>query len=576
MLKHFEKIQTPLKSIDYYPSKESQCKRFLRTGWSSIEFKSLWEIWQDETCVSTRLRQELDDIELFDEWEEFALFACHYFVLVAIKSTSTIYPPFNDTKFTSENDQTTKIYYPLSFTGNTSDMLIGQENSYRRFAAAMDKGSMVVVHGGIGKQKRETSLDIYELADNQHPNIKGPLISEGIACHTVTRFNFSQFLLVGGRTSPDKASSHTWRYDGKTWNLEGLLIPGRFRHSAVAISGKVEADEAKIHENEGVLVFGGRTGDGTILGEWAFWRSEFGWKQIKANSQDDISYLPRFGASMFRDADSNSGWLFGGIGEHRLVHSDVWHWTFDARYNTIDLVNCTRDCPYMGPNGLDRFGASIGHAYEKHQLTVIAGGIGRRCLPDTSADILLANSNLNNCDIQGKKILDTGIKSVAVDGCILMIGTCIISPSLNTVLIMGGGAVCFSFGTYWNKSHVVRLDVEQAHASDSNWRLSSTNVPANYNSFLSDLNNSPERSEPEKRDQVSTKTSKSVPRLQLKGKEDFLRIIASNKPVTIEQADIGSCIEKWTVPYLKQAIGAERKVRSLYLIICIQHTCNLT
>lgn len=81
MLSHFEKLSTPLRSIEVYPTVESQISRFQERGWSFIEIKDLWQTWSSEQFVSDSERIALDDVEPFDEWEEFILFARHYFVL---------------------------------------------------------------------------------------------------------------------------------------------------------------------------------------------------------------------------------------------------------------------------------------------------------------------------------------------------------------------------------------------------------------------------------------------------------------------------------------------------------------
>ena len=87
MVAHFEKLQTPLRSIYKYPSLHDQQCRFMGHGWSSVDVKNLWDVWCEASIVSLTQRKALDEIEPFDEWEEFILFASHYFLLVAVKSS---------------------------------------------------------------------------------------------------------------------------------------------------------------------------------------------------------------------------------------------------------------------------------------------------------------------------------------------------------------------------------------------------------------------------------------------------------------------------------------------------------
>ena len=561
MLNHFNKIQTPLKSIGRYTSEKLQCLRFHSNGWPSVRFKSLWKIWHSEDWTSTQLRQDLDNLELFDEWEEFALFACHYFLLVASNSSATTSPYFADPELPSKANPGIKSNQSSCFTNaSTLDIPIEQNGGYRRFAAAIDMGHAVGLHGGIGKQRRETSSDIYLSNKDQHSDVKGPPLLQGLACHTITKFSNSRFLLVGGRKSPDKANVDTWHYDGKTWSMTDVLVPGRFRHSAVAILGEAELGKPESYRDEGVLVFGGRTGDGTILDEWAIWQSERGWRTLKANSEDDISSLPRFGAYMFRDNDSNSGWLFGGIGTDRLVQSDAWRWTLDTNYSVINLAAQAGDFLDMGLNRLNRFGASVTQSFEKHKINIIAGGIGKDGLLDASADIVLVENDCDKSKAQERKVQLKCITSVITQRYNLMMGACVINSRPDEILLLGGGAVCFSFGTYWNKACVIKLDTKHAYFYDNTWRLQSVKEPSNRGDTLDNRSHKSEHLEPKNNEEELYNWPNDVPHVQILDEEDFPRIIASDRPVIIEKLDIGTCVKKWTNSYLKQAIGAERKV----------------
>ncbi|KAI8154665.1 tRNA wybutosine-synthesizing protein 4 [Colletotrichum sp. SAR 10_70] len=83
MLKHFNKLNTPIKSVYRYPSVASQEARFETLGWSAAESWTLWEAWANDLFMTSEERRALDVVEPFDEWEEFALFASHYVVILA-------------------------------------------------------------------------------------------------------------------------------------------------------------------------------------------------------------------------------------------------------------------------------------------------------------------------------------------------------------------------------------------------------------------------------------------------------------------------------------------------------------
>ena len=83
MLDDFNKGGTPLISIMKYSSLVDQKERFLRRGFSAARVRNLWALWQDSSFLTEHERTLLDKVEPFDEWEELALFAGHYFVLEA-------------------------------------------------------------------------------------------------------------------------------------------------------------------------------------------------------------------------------------------------------------------------------------------------------------------------------------------------------------------------------------------------------------------------------------------------------------------------------------------------------------
>ncbi|KAM3514848.1 hypothetical protein MY11210_001453 [Beauveria gryllotalpidicola] len=83
MLLHFDKLKTPPRSVGCYPSINDQSQRFKSRGWPSVRIWDLWDAWSCGEFVNAQERVALDDIEPFDEWEEFMLFARHYFVLHA-------------------------------------------------------------------------------------------------------------------------------------------------------------------------------------------------------------------------------------------------------------------------------------------------------------------------------------------------------------------------------------------------------------------------------------------------------------------------------------------------------------
>lgn len=137
-----------------------------------------------------------------------------------------------------------------------------------------------------------------------------------------------------------------------------------------------------------------------------------------------------------------------------------------------------------------------------------------------------------------------------------------IATSGRSLLIMGGGAVCFSFGTFWNKGCYTVLAPEvdgdklldpdkQATVSSEPWSYlnivdSETSQPPKVSSRVSPLENE------------KPKEAITIVRRKISSWTDFAAILSSAEPVILEDLDIGSCTELWTNSYLLDRIGQHR------------------
>lgn len=124
------------------------------------------------------------------------------------------------------------------------------------------------------------------------------------------------------------------------------------------------------------------------------------------------------------------------------------------------------------------------------------------------------------------------------------------------ILILGGGATCFSFGTFWSSSYVLRRrDTQQDTRS---WMLlradSKTPVRSDaiHGQKAAHLNGSG----------VSAKDPqpRRIPRISIKSASDFSAIRARAQPIVLDGLDIGPCTDLWTNDYLKAHVGPDRRV----------------
>lgn len=137
----------------------------------------------------------------------------------------------------------------------------------------------------------------------------------------------------------------------------------------------------------------------------------------------------------------------------------------------------------------------------------------------------------------------------------------------NAILITGGGGVCFSFGTFWNKGcftfrvederpqkYTEKANYTQEIKGTATWRYLETVEAAPLKTLL--------RSLPVAAKSVDGGAPEVIPilRLQVDTSEDFSRILRAAQPVIMENLNIGSCTLKWTTDYLKDRVGRDREV----------------
>ncbi|KAL4802304.1 hypothetical protein BDV18DRAFT_64879 [Aspergillus unguis] len=556
MMKHFGKLGAPLFSIHEYPSLIDQERRFTEAGWAHANARSLWDLWSDDEFVGSRLRTSLDAVESFDEWEEFALFASHYFLLHA------------STRPNSSNVRTATSIPGTAISKSDEFKLIPNPSAptgHRRFGALVPGDDIVGVHSGWGQQNRLADTDLYATTkEKEHANSHAsfPPSSEVSArlCHTITKINEkNDVLLVGGRKSPAFALQDTWVRKNNTWRASSNLPTARFRHCATKVS----------LDGDSVLIYGGKTSDGITLDTWLIWRDDSEeWQPVETQIKGTTTPpKPRFGACL-GNLNGTSGVLFGGISANGTIVEDFWIWKIHSREDGsvhVELTDVT-DSLKKSSSGYDilpRFGATL--TSTSWGLVVAGGIIPQRIVPADSEIILLDSTALLKCIENGSAIDSSVFSTLGLCSSFggprpLLVGHSSHAVGPPQVLFVSGGAVCFSFGTFWTEG---TWTLSRADANfGNNWGLiregvqsqptktkkeTKTNKPANKHKHTS-------------RKYKSTTKVTAIPRVRVGSPELFEQILADCKPVIIEGADIGPCTELWTKEYLVNTVGAERKV----------------
>jgi tRNA wybutosine-synthesizing protein 4 len=329
MMAHFTKLNTPLRAVQKYPTTLAQEERFKGLGWSRASARNLWHLWNDSDFIAPQERMLLDVLEPFDEWEEFALFGSHYFLLVANTSATT--PGFefsgedplsSDNSFSSR-DYAHSVKLDVSFSENP------KTQGCRRFGAVLPlRGSnrsedRVALFGGMGLHTRTNTYDVYSM------HASGGILADSRAisavpssrmCHSITDIGDAGALLVGGRTSPDNAFADCWLYHKwlDTWErVDNLPVP-TYRHGAVSLGQGY------------VLIAPGKTNSRNVSTDFYVWSRTLGW--VKCLQGPGEKPIPSYGATFTvserspRGSMSSCGMLAGGMSEGGLLLKDVWEW----------------------------------------------------------------------------------------------------------------------------------------------------------------------------------------------------------------------------------------------------------
>ena len=545
-----------MQSVKRYPDLADQERRFLDAGWSIATARSLWDLWSDSSFISSMQRSALNSVEPFDEWEEFALFASHYCLLVA---TQTSKPSSTSRKqypvYMMPSSDPTRALLSSKCTVERLSIrqhveLLSQTDGQRRFGAALPISEDIVGHhGGLGGQSRLGSVELYR--SGPAVNAKAclpPLLIEPRMCHTITALDSDCCLLVGGRTSPDRALSDCWLYREATWNRVANAPIPLYRHCATTVSFGAAG--------RGILIYGGKSTGGVVMNEWYLWHMSKGWAKVRVSG---AQIKPRFGAGMA--STDTQGILLGGMAEDGVILSEIWNWSLHA-IETDPIIELTGEDELTGLatghlSAVGRFGSCL--LWSSAGLLLV-GGIARRLLPQKLDILCLCRRRMSLQDHKLNVLNLVPVNFTLKDRPGLLIGHCAFA-SKDFLIIFGGGAVCFSFGTYWNQC-IWTLQIQSTEQTWA-WTLDK-NTECN-------LEADSKATHVEKLLQITgiafqdRQAMEAIERAQVDSSKDFERKIQFSKPFIMKNLDLGPCVSEWTLDNLETKIGADRTVRSFFV-----------
>lgn len=549
MMAHFDKLQTPLHAVQKYPTVLAQKQRFRDLGWSKVAVRNLWELWSAPDFLNPGERKALDHVEPFDEWEEFALFGCHYFCLVADTGTST--SPISVAIDKERGGTCSSSYLATEAKLSISFAKYPKSQGRRRFAAAMplagpDRSlARFGTFGGMGLLTRMSSYDEYSSDQLESLRMNLPAIAPSSRmCHTITDLDHAGALLVGGRTSPDNGLKDCWLYHKwlNVWERVDDLPQPLYRHRAVRIG------------LNHVLVSTGRIDSQTISSDFLIWSRQTGW--VKCELGTGEAPRPNYG-SVFFHADSElsedclsaskHGIMSGGITEDGELQQETWRWALRGFEGESPTINFIKDSVTGDAFLLPRFGAE---AINWNGQILILGGILKCQMLSSDEEICSLSIQQSSTQVLRVRLESSGVQIPRS----LLVGSATVVAN-NNLIITGGSCVCFSFGSWWNEG-CFTLSSYNPPSAKKNGAPEPTNPVWHY-SHTVDAEPLAKLPTPT----VSTPPSLlSLPRKRVASLADFIQILNFAKPMVLENLDIGECTFKWTLEYLQEHIGQDREV----------------
>lgn len=207
-------------------------------------------------------------------------------------------------------------------------------------------------------------------------------------------------------------------------------------------------------------------------------------------------------------------------------------------------------------NLLTRFGATC--LWHKGAFLVI-GGVIRDHLLDKKDDILSCLPSGKSLEIKSRYqcLGPDGISDPPIP---LYVGNSTVPLPDGRVVIIGGGATCFSMGTYWNKG-IFTLEFEgTVSESADGWDFEkSVEIIPGERSIPIVAKPELEKGVETDKDGASTRVP-SIPRIKLQNSDEFAKVVRGGKPVVIEDLELGSCTSSWNLDGLGEKVGKDRKV----------------
>lgn len=453
MQQHFQQLNSPLHGLDRFPDVESQQHRFLQAGWTACRAMDMNEFYR--CFLPAEERRRMENLEPFDEFEEWHLKCAHYFILAASKGDT-----LSQTLVLSSPELFPRVD-PAAPSGIllasvvTSD---SQSPNFKRYGhASVLLSPGILSAGGFGEQEgRHCRMSKFHLLSRYCDlEWKGKQIGswgteaqwDGRLYHTMTRLSDTQVLVLGGRLSPVTPALGILQLrfckseDDSTEDLNVMVTKASPEEDSTLSCWRHSTTEVSYENQKYLFVYGGRSVVKPVLSDWHFLHVEsMTWVRIPVEGDTPEG----------RHSHSACSWqggvlIAGGLGASEEPLSSIVFLkpiTCGFLWKSVDIQ------PPITPR----------YSHTAHVLNgklLLVGGVWIHSSSVPGVTVIDLTTRLSS---------EYQIDTTCVPWPLMLHNhTSILLPEEQQLLLLGGGGNCFSFGTYFNP-HIVTLDLSSLSA----------------------------------------------------------------------------------------------------------------
>ncbi|CUM67858.1 uncharacterized protein PRCAT00005567001 [Priceomyces carsonii] len=408
MLYHFNHLRSPLQCVETYPLKKDEIRRF-RNFYPFVEAKNLFENWC--LLIDDKMKEKVDGVEPFDEWEEFITFCQHYIIVHASNVDQLVYQcDENPLKAKDAESSYTIELEPVHDIRNL-------EIKFPGIASLQDD---ILIHGGL-RSTRSHSTMILKNNELREIEQKGEIPAARMS-HSLTVVG-NQVYLTGGRSKPHNVFNDVYRFRNEEWENVGVLPKGRSRHATVALND---------HE---FLIFGGLEEDDINDLFLVYNVTKNSYKSLNV-----VGHIRNF-KSCSMIYNGYYGLIIGGMFNKYIPKINDTVYRFKINGSDIYIEEITKDNNFM------RLGCQA--AFVEDNKILICGGVSP--VHHIGASDLVITFDLR---LQIFKTVPFP-EHICINNPPILIGFGMVRSGSNQLKVLGGGAVCYSFGSCYNSVYSI-------------------------------------------------------------------------------------------------------------------------